>query len=292
MIVLPPGTTVGDNLGVRQIVELFAAAVGASWARLELCSRYTEHRQTITCGEPAGPSTSIRLEISDDVIAELIVDRGSVPAERLLGQLTESLRRELHRWRLLAENTLLRSGLEATSAAVLLFGSGGQILYANGPADRLLSKQTEDELTVDWNHEGPQPLFRLLLTRVEKVLSGGQPRRWSGRLSLSDGSEMASEVVLLETGADGLGPMVFAVLREIGLPPDRRIADFASEHRLSPREREVLRLLVQGYDTAGLAECLGISPHTVRDHLKHVFRKTSSRSRSELLSAIAGTGNG
>ena len=48
--------------------------------------------------------------------------------------------------------------------------------------------------------------------------------------------------------------------------------------------------LVQGYDTAGLADRLGISPHTVRDHLKNVFRKTSNRSRSELLSALAGAG--
>ena len=78
------------------------------------------------------------------------------------------------------------------------------------------------------------------------------------------------------------------MLRDYTRSPYRRVEDFAAHYRLSPREREVLLLLIQGLDTAALADRLGISPHTVRDHLKNVFRKTSNRSRSELMSALAG----
>jgi DNA-binding CsgD family transcriptional regulator len=36
-----------------------------------------------------------------------------------------------------------------------------------------------------------------------------------------------------------------------------------------------------------MADRLGISPHTIRDHLKHLYRKTGTGSRSELLGMIS-----
>ena len=54
----------------------------------------------------------------------------------------------------------------------------------------------------------------------------------------------------------------------------------------SPRERQVVGLLVGGRDTRAVAERLFISPHTVQDHLKSVFKKTGSHSRRELLAKL------
>ena len=54
-----------------------------------------------------------------------------------------------------------------------------------------------------------------------------------------------------------------------------------------PREAEVLRLLVLGHAVNAVAERLGISPHTVRDHVKNLYRKTGSSSRNELLRRVA-----
>lgn len=291
-VILPTCVAVDDELGIQQIFELFAAAAGADWAQLDLRPRRSEHRKTLTYGSPPStPPEPITLDISEDIDATLMIDGCAPPDTETLARFKGAMTREFHRQRLLAETTLLRGGLEATSAAVLLFGPTGSILYANGPADRLLSMQTEDELTVEWVDEGPQPLFRLLCSQVSLLLEGVRNDPWQSRLELSDGTERTCEIVPLQTGTDGFGRVVLAILREVGLPPDRRVAEFATQHRLSPREREVLRLLVRGFDTTELADRLGISPHTVRDHLKHVFRKTSSRSRSEVLSAIAAAGN-
>jgi DNA-binding CsgD family transcriptional regulator/PAS domain-containing protein len=290
-IILPAGAAGDDGLGVRQIFELFVAAAGPRWAELEIREWRSGNEQTLKIGERSNPSVTIELEIDDDTRAILSIAGEVPPSSNALDLLAANIGRELHRLRLLAESALLRGAIEATSAAVLLFGPAGNILFANGAADELISKQTEEELTVDRNGEGPQPLFRVLVTEVGHFLEGvrKQPRR--DRFVVSDGTELTSEILLLETGAQGLGRVVLAVLREIGRPPDHLVGVFAAHHRLSPREREVLRLLVQGHDTAGLADRLGISPHTVRDHLKNVFRKTSTRSRSELLSAVAGAGN-
>jgi PAS domain S-box-containing protein len=60
---------------------------------------------------------------------------------------------------------------------------------------------------------------------------------------------------------------------------------------LSGREREVLALLVAGDRVPDIAKTLHISPHTVRNHLKSVFRKLGVGSQSELIQRIRSLGS-
>jgi DNA-binding CsgD family transcriptional regulator len=53
---------------------------------------------------------------------------------------------------------------------------------------------------------------------------------------------------------------------------------------LSPRERQVLLLLLGGDSQKQVASKLGLSPFTVGDHLKEIYRKLGVVSRAELLS--------
>ena len=52
---------------------------------------------------------------------------------------------------------------------------------------------------------------------------------------------------------------------------------------LSPREREILSALVEGKSLDQAAAAFQISPHTVRNHRKRIYRKLSIRSEAELL---------
>lgn len=52
---------------------------------------------------------------------------------------------------------------------------------------------------------------------------------------------------------------------------------------ISPRELEVLDLLLQGERVASIAEQLYISDHTVRNHLKSMYRKTGTGSQAALV---------
>ncbi|RPJ70301.1 MAG: alpha/beta fold hydrolase [Acidobacteria bacterium] len=52
---------------------------------------------------------------------------------------------------------------------------------------------------------------------------------------------------------------------------------------LSPREREVLALLSDGLSNAAIAEGLGISEKTVRNHLSHLFDKLGVWSRAQAI---------
>lgn len=50
---------------------------------------------------------------------------------------------------------------------------------------------------------------------------------------------------------------------------------------LTPREREILSLLVQGHSTRDMAQTLVISASTVRNHIRHILSKLGVHSRLE-----------
>ncbi len=55
---------------------------------------------------------------------------------------------------------------------------------------------------------------------------------------------------------------------------------------VTPREREIARLLAQGRSNAEIAEALVLSPYTVQDHIKSLFEKTQVSSRQELVARV------
>jgi DNA-binding CsgD family transcriptional regulator len=57
---------------------------------------------------------------------------------------------------------------------------------------------------------------------------------------------------------------------------------------LSPREREVVELMLTGHRVKNIAEMLFLSEHTVRNHLRSVFAKTGVGSQSELIRVLRG----
>jgi DNA-binding CsgD family transcriptional regulator len=63
--------------------------------------------------------------------------------------------------------------------------------------------------------------------------------------------------------------------------PMVKIGD-ASSYDFTPKEIEILRLLVQGASNAEISEELDISIHTVKTHIKHLLLKTGYKSRTKL----------
>jgi DNA-binding NarL/FixJ family response regulator len=57
----------------------------------------------------------------------------------------------------------------------------------------------------------------------------------------------------------------------------------ASAWGLSPREREVLGLLVRGWANAAIAGELGCAEKTVEQHVSSIFRKSGAAGRAELV---------
>ena len=57
--------------------------------------------------------------------------------------------------------------------------------------------------------------------------------------------------------------------------------------KLPPMQRKVLDLLCRKMSTEEIAQYLGLSPHTIRNHLKAVFRAYRVNNRAALIAEIA-----
>jgi DNA-binding NarL/FixJ family response regulator len=82
----------------------------------------------------------------------------------------------------------------------------------------------------------------------------------------------------------GGAPMSREIARKViaAFQDEPKPADTASEvENLSPREREILDLLTQGFADKEIADRLGVKHGTVRWHLQHVYEKLHVRTRTE-----------
>ncbi|HEY0737844.1 MAG TPA: LuxR C-terminal-related transcriptional regulator, partial [Herpetosiphonaceae bacterium] len=57
----------------------------------------------------------------------------------------------------------------------------------------------------------------------------------------------------------------------------------APEQLLTARERQILDLLAEGWDNAGIASTLSLAEQTVRNHLSRIYMKIDVRSRTEAI---------
>lgn len=96
-----------------------------------------------------------------------------------------------------------------------------------------------------------------LITAVREVQQGGAPMS----------REIARKVI--------------TYFQEAAQPPGPATDSVAAVDNLSPREREILELLTQGFSDKEIAEKLGVKHGTVRWHLQHVYEKLHVRSRTE-----------
>lgn len=82
------------------------------------------------------------------------------------------------------------------------------------------------------------------------------------------------------TEPDGSGDIVIVI--EPSKPEEVAWLNVAA-YSLSPREDEVVRLVVQGFSTREISRSLFISEYTVQTHLSNIFEKVGVRSRAELV---------
>jgi DNA-binding NarL/FixJ family response regulator len=108
----------------------------------------------------------------------------------------------------------------------------------------------------------------------------------SARVHLAGGQWLTLRAARIEDGQPMPSSRI-AVTIEDTAPLDRARL-FASAHGLSSRETELFAHLAAGADTHTLARLMFLSEHTIQDHLKSVFTKTSVHTRRALLSRAIG----
>jgi DNA-binding CsgD family transcriptional regulator len=102
------------------------------------------------------------------------------------------------------------------------------------------------------------------------------------RMTTRSGALVAVHAARLRD-ASGNGPVVLTVAPAA---PAERSSLLLAAHGLTPAQRRVANLVLQGRTTGQIVIALGISAYSVQDHLKAVFDKVGVRSRRELVSAM------
>lgn len=95
------------------------------------------------------------------------------------------------------------------------------------------------------------------------------------------GEELITAVRAVLAGGTYIDPTVAASI----LTPsaDRPVSDDEAFHRLSPRERQVLRLVAEGYSNKEIATALDIAVKTAMAHRANLMEKLNIHNRSKLV---------
>ena len=173
-----------------------------------------------------------------------------------------------------------------------------------------VKRHSPDLLLVDFDLpglEGPEPLRKIHQNHPEMQI-----------LAISDAAEPKALVTLLKAGARGYCPrdisevplrkavsaildgelwieraLVDSVIAELNSPPDGggrlgTATDRPDLSQLTPREREIADLVARGLTHKAIAEELGISTNTIRNHLRHIFDKLEICDRLQLALIVRG----
>ena len=134
------------------------------------------------------------------------------------------------------------------------------VLEVCSEVERLLGERTQCK---DWER-----------FEVKRLLGGQESTLLLRGFAVPDGSGIrhAHIIVTLEE-----------IVGELSVPGGHKPSE---EFHLTQREHGVLDGLTKGWTNKEIANCLGISVYTVREHIHHIMGKTNVRTRAGVLAKI------
>lgn len=92
---------------------------------------------------------------------------------------------------------------------------------------------------------------------------------------------LVSNIICALDGYAPISPQAAHFLLDLYQQNERKSRQGMDEATLTAKEQEVLKLFSRGLSYREAADVLGISEHTIRDHVKSIYRKLRVHSRSE-----------
>ncbi|MBO0815250.1 MAG: hypothetical protein J2P30_08930 [Actinobacteria bacterium] len=164
------------------------------------------------------------------------------------------------------------AGMPTRAPGVIILGRDGAVRSLTDQASFWLEQFPPDR-------EAGLQLPAAVHTVARRALGGGRPGPASARVRLSCGRWLTIQAARLtgdDPGQDSVA-VTLAPASAAELEPVR-----LALYDLTPRERDVVKLLVRGATTDDIARELWISRYTVKDHVKAVYAKLQVTSRAEL----------
>jgi DNA-binding CsgD family transcriptional regulator len=191
--------------------------------------------------------------------------------------------------------SLYRDILDRITTSVMIVSPGAKLAYANGAAEKLLSdggniKVKNGELQATY------PAFAAgLRAALDRACSDDDTDigNFGNGIPLPGRSGQTAVCYVLPMGVSdrrrSLGPghaAVFISAAGANLPPS--LETLSALSGLTSREARIALTVADGMSLADAAGNLGISIHTMRTHIAHIFQKTGTNSQQALQKFVSG----
>lgn len=182
-----------------------------------------------------------------------------------------------------ASHHAILSGLDLLPIAVLVLDLHGKILVANKTAKEVIRlggtiAVVDDALEVE----------SALHNRTFRQLIAGSGQRIPGGLVIPRASLKPLAILVVPVAHNGkpghAASLVFVTDPEIPCVADTVL--LARLFGFTPAEARVAALVMRGKSIGDIADELGITAHTTRNHLKRLFSKTHTNKQGELVHAL------
>lgn len=174
--------------------------------------------------------------------------------------------------------------LDALGEALMLCDEGGRVLHVNAALGRALDDEPEQpavlrEMEALARGSAPARGTRLLGAPAPRPSSVPEREVRTGLRSYRVRRSVATEGLLGPAAAQivALQPLIVQPLTD---------CELRERYGLTAREVVVARLLATGQTNAEIADSLGISPFTARNHTERVLAKLGVSSRAKVASAL------
>ncbi|WP_353810419.1 helix-turn-helix transcriptional regulator [Agromyces sp. SYSU T00194] len=195
---------------------------------------------------------------------------------RLLAELAPAFTRGI-RAGLLARIGRTDAG-EDPGPAVMVVDAAGSLVQSSPGATAQLARMAEVPNTGD-----PLAVVHALVHGARRFARGEGDRMPRVRVRTVDGVWLVLHASPLGGAGDRAGDVVVTIAEA---RPQEIIGLVADAFGLTPREREVVAMVLRGADTKEIAAAIHVSPYTVQDHLKSIFEKAGVTSRRELVARV------
>jgi PAS domain S-box-containing protein len=165
------------------------------------------------------------------------------------------------------------AALERLTLPVFALARDQTIVWLNAAATQLVGDASGRRFTDVVAPESQQAVRDAF---ARKLVGSSGATMYDAVVLRPSGERVTVEVnsVPLEEGGHVVG--VFGIVVVEGSPAPGRTGQ-----ALTPRQAQTLQLLARGYSTPQMADEMGISPETVRNHVREVLRKLAAHSRLE-----------